>query len=113
GPNMVRERALTEPEELTDWAQSWRERGASVLFLTRGDRIIGGIALEDEIRPEAREAVRQVQAMDRQVVLITGDARQVAEAVGRDLGVDEVMAEVLPEDKDAKVTELQSRGLTV
>ena len=113
GPNMVRERALTEPEELTDWAQSWRERGASVLFLTRGDRIIGGIALEDEVRPEAREAVRQVQAMDRQVVLITGDARQVAEAVGRDLGVDEVMAEVLPEDKDAKVTELQSRGLTV
>ena len=113
GPNMVRERALTEPEELTEWAQTWRERGASVLFLTRGDRIIGGIALEDEVRPEAREAVSQVQAMDRRVVLVTGDERQVADAVGRDLGVDEVMAEVLPEDKDAKVTELQSRGLKV
>src|SRR3546814_14631471 len=51
--------------------------------------------------------------MGRKVVLITGDARQVANAVGRDLGVDEVMAEVLPEDKDAKVAELQARGLTV
>jgi Cu2+-exporting ATPase len=45
--------------------------------------------------------------------MITGDARQVAEAVGRDVGVDEVMAEVLPEDKDAKVAELQARGLSV
>ena len=47
------------------------------------------------------------------VVMITGDARQVAEAVGRELGVDEVFAEVLPEDKDAKVAELQARGLSV
>src|SRR3546814_13244454 len=51
--------------------------------------------------------------MGRKVVLITGDARQVAEAVGHDLGIDEVMAEVLPEDKDAKVAELQGRGLKV
>src|SRR3546814_1104823 len=71
------------------------------------------MAGEDEVRPEAREAVRQGQAMGRKVVLITGDARQVADAVGRDLGVDEVMAEVLPEDKDAKVAELQARGLKV
>ncbi|HEY9558718.1 MAG TPA: copper-translocating P-type ATPase [Acidimicrobiales bacterium] len=113
GPNMVRERGLSEPEELTEWAQGWRDRGSSVLYLTRGDAIIGGIAVEDEVRPEAREAVRQVQAMGRKVVLITGDARQVADAVGRDLGVDEVMAEVLPEDKDAKVAELQARGLKV
>ncbi|HRW42374.1 MAG TPA: HAD-IC family P-type ATPase, partial [Microthrixaceae bacterium] len=70
-------------------------------------------AVEDEIRPEARAAVEAIQALGRQVVLITGDARQVADAVGRDLGVDEVMAEVLPEDKDAKVTELQGRGLKV
>ena len=112
-PTWSASRALTEPEELTGWSQGWRERGSSVLYLTRGDVIIGGIALEDEVRPEAREAVRQVQAMGRKVVLITGDARQVADAVGRDLGVDEVMAEVLPEDKDAKVAELQARGLKV
>ena len=51
--------------------------------------------------------------MGRRVVMITGDARQVADAVGADLGVDEVFAEVLPEDKDAKVAELQARGLEV
>ncbi len=88
-------------------------RGSSVLYLAEARGILGGIAVEDEIRPEARQAVEAIQASGRQVVLITGDARQVAEAVGRDLGVDEVMAEVLPEDKDAKVTELQGRGLQV
>src|SRR3546814_8503721 len=91
---MGRERGLSEPEELTEWAQGWRDRGSSVLYLTRGDALIGGIAVEDEVRPEPREAVRQVQAMESKVVLITGDARQVADAVGRDLGVDEVMAEI-------------------
>jgi len=57
--------------------------------------------------------VTQLQAMGRRVIMITGDARQVADAVGADLGVDEVFAEVLPEDKDAKVAELQARGLKV
>jgi Cu2+-exporting ATPase len=113
GPNMVRELSLTEPDELTDWSTAWRDRGSSVLYLARGDVIIGGIALEDEVRPEARAAVTELQAMDRRVVMITGDARQVADAVGADLGVDEVMAEVLPEDKDAKVAELQARRLKV
>jgi Cu2+-exporting ATPase len=113
GPALVRERSLTEPAELTDWSQHWRERGASVLYLARGDTIVGGVALEDEVRPEARHAVAELHSMGRRVVMITGDARQVADAVGTDLGVDEVMAEVLPEDKDAKVAELQSRHLAV
>ncbi len=113
GPNMLRDRQLTEPDALAEWADGWRERGASVLYLTREVTIIGGIALEDEVRPEARAAVAELRAMGHRVVLITGDAREVAEAVGRDLEVDEVMAEVLPEDKDAKVAELQARGLTV
>ncbi|MGE3835733.1 MAG: copper-translocating P-type ATPase, partial [Acidimicrobiia bacterium] len=113
GPNMVRELSLTEPGDLTDWSTTWKDRGSSVLYLARGDIIIGGIALEDEVRPEARAAVTELQAMNRRVVMITGDARQVADAVGADLGVDEVMAEVLPEDKDAKVAELQARHLKV
>jgi len=57
--------------------------------------------------------VAELRRMGRRVIMITGDARQVAEAVAADLGVDEVMAEVLPEDKDAKVAELQARGLSV
>ena len=113
GPVMLRERGLTEPASLTAHTDAWRARGAAVLFLVGDDGIEGALALEDEVRPEARQAVRDLQAAGVQVVMITGDAHQVAEAVGRDVGVDEVMAEVLPEDKDAKVAELQARGLRV
>jgi Cu2+-exporting ATPase len=79
----------------------------------RDGRVIGALALEDEIRPESLEAVRALHAERIRVVIITGDARQVAEAVAEDLGVDEVMADVLPEDKDAAVADLQARGLLV
>jgi P-type Cu2+ transporter len=113
GPALLRERSIEPPSDLGTWAQGWKERGAAVLYLVRGDEIVGGFALEDEIRPEARDAVRQLQALGRRVVMITGDARQVADAVGADLGVDEVFAEVLPEDKANKVVELQGRGLKV
>jgi len=113
GPALLRERSLDEPAELSTWSQDWKERGASVLYLVRDGEIVGALALEDEIRPEARAAIAELQAMGRRVVMITGDARQVAGAVGTDLGVDEVLAEVLPEDKAAKVAELQARGLRV
>jgi Cu2+-exporting ATPase len=113
GPALLRERQLTEPALLAESADQWRARGAAVLYLVSGDEIIGALALEDQIRPEAAEAVAALRGMGRRVVMITGDARQVAESVGVALGVDEVMAEVLPEDKDAKVAELQARGLRV
>jgi Cu2+-exporting ATPase len=113
GPALLRERGLSEPDELIEWSIGWKQRGAAVLYLVRAGSIVGAFALEDEVRPEARAAVAQLQALGRQVVMITGDARQVAEAVGADIGVDEVFAEVLPEDKAEKVTELQARGLKV
>jgi Cu2+-exporting ATPase len=74
---------------------------------------VGALALEDEIRPESRDAVRALHGLGVKVVMITGDARQVADAVGHDSGVDEVLAEVLPEDKDTEVEQLQARGLRV
>jgi P-type Cu2+ transporter len=113
GPALLRERDLAEPAEVAAEADGWRARGAAVLYLAGPDGIVGALALEDEVRPEARQAVADLQAMGVRVVMITGDAHNVAEAVGADLGIDEVMAEVLPEDKDAKVGELQARGLTV
>ena len=63
--------------------------------------------------PKHDVAIQQLHQLGRRVIMITGDAHQVAEAVGRDLGVDEVMSEVLPEDKDAEVAALQARGLSV
>jgi Cu2+-exporting ATPase len=113
GPALLRERHVAPPDDLDAWSSTWKERGAAVLYLLREDEVVGGLALEDEIRPEARVAVSELRSMGRRVAMITGDARQVADAVGRDLGVDDVFAEVLPEDKAAKVAELQDRGLKV
>jgi Cu2+-exporting ATPase len=113
GPALLRERRLDNPDELRGAVAGWAARGAAVLYLAGPDEIVAAFALEDEVRPEARAAVAELQRLGKRVVMITGDARQVAEAVGRDIGVDEVMAEVLPEDKHAKVAELQARGFKI
>jgi P-type Cu2+ transporter len=110
GPNMLRERGLTVPAALSEQTAAWAERGAAVLHVVRDGQIVGALALEDEIRPEAAEAVSALRARGVRVVMITGDARPVAEAVARDLGIDEVFAEVLPADKDSAVATLQQRG---
>ena len=113
GPALLRERGLAVPPALAARVDEWQGRGAAVLHVVRGDEVVGALALEDEVRPEARRAVAELQSAGVRVVMITGDARQVADAVGAELGIDEVFAEVLPEDKDKAVTELQDRGLTV
>ena len=113
GPNMLREFNLTTPAELTDATSAWTGRGAGVLHIVRDGQIIGAVAVEDKIRPESRAAVKALQDRGLKVAMITGDAQQVAQAVGQDLGIDEVFAEVLPQDKDTKVTQLQERGLSV
>lgn len=113
GPALLRQRGLESPAELVDRLAEWSGRGAAVLHVVRDGRIAGALALEDEIRPESSDAVKQLHRLGIRVVMITGDARPVAEAVGTALGVDEVMAEVLPEDKDAAVAALQARGLKV
>jgi Cu2+-exporting ATPase len=110
---MLAERGLSMPPSIHDLVESWRGRGATVLSVIDGDETVGAIALEDAVRPESRAAIDALHAEDVRVVMITGDARQVAEAVGDELGVDEIMADVLPEQKDSKVAELQARGLRV
>ena len=113
GPALLRERNLAPPDELVESIDKWQQRGAGVLYLVRSKEIIGALGLEDEVRPEARDAVADLQQMGAKVAMITGDARQVADAVAADLGIDDVFAEVLPEDKDRAVAELHQRGLSV
>jgi P-type Cu2+ transporter len=110
GPALLREHDVDEPDALRSTTAAWRERGAGVLHVLRGGSVVGALALEDGIRPESRAAVDTLHALGVRVVMITGDARQVADAVASDLGIDEVFAEVLPEDKDATVSRLQQRG---
>jgi P-type Cu2+ transporter len=113
GPALLRERHLSVPPELVATTDAWARRGAAVLHVVRDGAVIGALSLEDEIRDVSRPAVDQLHAAGVTVGMITGDARQVADAVAAELGIDEVFAEVLPEDKDAKVADLQARGLTV
>ncbi len=113
GPALLDELDAAEPEDLRHSTTRWRESGGSVLWVVVDGAVAGALTLADEIRPESRAAVDALHARGVDVVLITGDAHQVAAGVADELRVDEVFAEVLPRDKDAKVTELQSRGLKV
>jgi Cu2+-exporting ATPase len=114
GPALLRQRSLSVPPALDAPVSSWIDRGAAVLFLVGDTGVIGALALEDDVRPEARQAVDELHSLGvSRVVMITGDARQVGEAVGRDVGADEVRGEVLPEDKATEVADLQSGGHTV
>ncbi|RAX44420.1 heavy metal translocating P-type ATPase [Arthrobacter sp. AQ5-06] len=113
GPALLRELGAVEPEPLARSTVGWMDRGAAVLHVIDGNRILGAVSLEDAVRPESRQAVAALQNRGIKVAMITGDARQVAQAVAEDLHIDEVFAEVLPADKDKKVAELQGRGLKV
>jgi Cu2+-exporting ATPase len=113
GPSLLRERDLDVPAALREAIDGWTQRGAAVLYVARDGAVVGALALEDQVREESRSAVSALHRLGVTVAMITGDARQVADAVAADLGIDEVFAEVLPEDKDSAVTDLQQRGHTV
>jgi Cu2+-exporting ATPase len=109
GPALVAERDLdTGPVDQA--TSSWKERGAAVLYVIADRTVIGALALEDEIRQESMQAVEHLHQLGIRVAMITGDAQQVADAIAADLDIDEVHAQVLPEDKHSKVAELQQRG---
>jgi len=113
GPAMLRDRNLTIPSTLAEQERAWEARGAAVLHVVRGDQIIGAFSLEDRVRPESRAAIDELHREGIRVVMITGDAQSVAQAVGAEIGVDEVMAEVMPENKQQSVDTLQKQGATV
>ena len=113
GPGLLQELGLGIPEALAGQVEAWQARGAAVLSVVRNGEVVGALELEDEIRAESGQAIQALHALGVRVAMITGDARQVADAVAADLGIDEVFAEVRPEDKDKAVIELQSRGHTV
>lgn len=113
GPALLRELGTEEPDALSGHIRQWMDRGAAVLYVVEGKQVLGAVSLEDSIRPESRQAVAALQNRGVKVAMITGDARQVAQAVAEDLMIDEVFAEVLPADKDKKVAELQARGMKV
>ncbi len=90
--------------------EEWLSDGSTVLHVVRDEKVIGALALADEIRPESALAVDALHARGVRVAMVTGDAEAVAHSVARRLGIDEVFAEVLPQDKGAQVSRLQAAG---
>lgn len=107
GPALLDQAGHTALTATAQWG------GATVLHVLVDGEPAGALALADEIRSESREAVDALHVLGIEVVMITGDAAPVAAAVASELGIDRVFAGVRPEDKAAKVAELQSEGLTV
>ncbi|HUF07673.1 MAG TPA: copper-translocating P-type ATPase [Rhodothermales bacterium] len=87
--------------------------GKTVVFVLIDGELRGAIALGDVVRPESKEAVAKLKEMGIKTIMLTGDNRKVAEAVAAEVGIDEVFAEVLPDQKADKVKEVQQRGLVV
>ena len=109
GPRMLEDAGLAELAKTAEW----HDEGAIVLHVLADGEVVGALRLADEIRPESRQAVDALHRLGIRVVMITGDAPAVAETVAADLGIDRVFAGVRPDDKAAKVSELQSEGLKV
>lgn len=116
GPGLL----AREGEQPLAASAGWHESGQTVLHVLVGPstgsarlEVAGAIALADEVRPESREAIDALHALGIEVVMITGDAEPVARTVAAQLGIDRVFSGVRPEDKAAKVQELQREGLSV
>ncbi|MBN9561825.1 MAG: copper-translocating P-type ATPase [Alphaproteobacteria bacterium] len=99
--------------DLAARAEGWRRDGATALFAAVDSKAAGIVAVADPIKPGAPEALDRLRASGIHIVMLTGDNRTTAEAVARKLGIDEVEADVLPEDKHRVVRELRARGKVV
>jgi Cu2+-exporting ATPase len=108
-PGYLREQDIAIPDARYERLSG---QGKTVVFVLIDDALVGAIALADVIREESKQAVTAMKGMGLRVMMLTGDNQQVAEWVADEIGLDEVFAEVLPDEKADKVQEVQARGLT-
>jgi len=113
GPALLKGEEAQVPVALREAAERAAGRGQAAIYLLRDGAALATFAVADAIREESREAIRALHDRGIEVVMLTGDAQAVADAVAQELGIDLVFAEVLPEDKASKVKELQALGKKV
>lgn len=101
---------ISVPEEFTKASARLAASGKTPIYFTRNNEILGIIAVADTVREDSREAIAQLRNMGVEVVMLTGDNRNTAEAIGRDAGVKHVIAGVLPEGKEQVIRRLQEHG---
>jgi P-type Cu2+ transporter len=113
GPRLLIEGKVSVPPEVEKLTTAWATDGKTVLYVVAGAQLLGAFAVEDEIRPESKEAVTELHQLGIRVAMITGDSKTVADSVARRIGIDEVAAEVLPADKASAVKRFQSGGTRI
>ena len=109
GPRLLDELGL----EAIASSDAWASQGQTVLHVVVDGRVVGAVAVEDEVRPESAEAIQELHRRGIKVAMITGDSQAVADSVARRLGIDDVAAQVLPADKAAAVKGFQGGGRKV
>jgi Cu2+-exporting ATPase len=113
GPALLTARNAVSSPEVAQAATAWSDEGKTVLFVIASKEVLGALAVEDEIRPESREAIEELHRLGLLVAMVTGDSKAVAESVARRIGIDDVTAEVLPGDKASAIEQLQAAGKRV
>ena len=103
---------LPIPEQWEQTAVRLAEEGKTPLYFAANDQLLGIIAVADTLKPDSAQAVAQLKALGIRVVMLTGDNRRTATAIGQQAGVDEVVAEVLPQDKEREIRRLMAEGPT-
>ncbi|MCP9290559.1 copper-translocating P-type ATPase [Gracilimonas sediminicola] len=109
-PGYLEEQDIEQPD---DQYQSLSSQGKTVVFIIIENNLVGAIALGDTIREDSKTAIKQLHEMGIQCIMLTGDNKQTAAYVAKELGLDDYFAEVLPNEKADKIKEVQSRGLKV
>jgi P-type Cu2+ transporter len=113
GPRLLEAFEIEPDESISSAASSWGSEGKAAIYLVVDDQVQAAFGLADVIRQESYDAVARLKELGIRSVMITGDSQYVANAVARELGIDEVFAEVLPEHKAGHVRELKEQGRTV
>jgi len=113
GPRLLIESKAAVPSEIEKLTTEWGAKGKTITFVVEEGRLLGALAVEDEIRPQSKEAVQELHQLGIQVAMITGDSKKVADSVAHDIGIDRVAAEVLPADKASAVSRFQEDGARV
>jgi P-type Cu2+ transporter len=113
GPALLKAEDAQVPDALRAAAEAAAGRGQAAIYLLQEGKALAVFAVADAIREESREAINALHDRGIEVAMLTGDAQAVADAVASELGIDIVFAQVLPEDKAAKVRELQAEGKKV
>ena len=113
GPNLLAALSVSTSAEIQTLVEGATSAGHSVIYLIESARTIAAFAVADAVRPESADAVRRLQDAGVEVVLMTGDAQAVADSVARQLGINTVLAQVLPEQKAEHIQRLQQQGKRV